>query len=87
MCWRNTQTNECLKRPEWSHSGRNDYSISANNYSWDKLADYVWIDQPVYVLTSIWINFIESYFSGTGWATADSTGYGELLGLSSLLSL
>lgn len=26
-----------------------DYSISANNYSWDKLADYIWLDQPVYV--------------------------------------
>jgi carboxypeptidase D len=37
----------------------NDYSIVPNNYSWDKLADYIWIDQPV----------------GTGWSTADSTGY------------
>ncbi|KZP30619.1 alpha beta-hydrolase [Athelia psychrophila] len=36
-----------------------DYSISANNYSWDTIADYVWIDQPV----------------GTGWSTADATGY------------
>ncbi|PIL24661.1 hypothetical protein GSI_12545 [Ganoderma sinense ZZ0214-1] len=30
-----------------------------NQYSWDKQADYVWIDQPV----------------GVGWATADSDGY------------
>lgn len=21
----------------------------SNNYSWDKLVDYVWVDQPVYV--------------------------------------
>jgi len=26
-----------------------DYSASPNKYSWDKLADYFWIDQPVYV--------------------------------------
>lgn len=23
------------------------YSIRSNNYSWDRLADYIWIDQPV----------------------------------------
>ncbi|EPQ51722.1 alpha/beta-hydrolase [Gloeophyllum trabeum ATCC 11539] len=33
----------------------NDYSAYANNYSWDTLADYVWIDQPV----------------GTGYSTVD----------------
>lgn len=27
-----------------------DYSVHPNNYSWDKLADYIWLDQPVYVL-------------------------------------
>lgn len=24
-----------------------DYSIHQNNFSWDRLADYIWIDQPV----------------------------------------
>ena len=42
-----------------------DYSVTANNYSWDKLADYVWIDQPV----------------GTGYSTADKSGYGEFLSI------
>jgi len=28
---------------------QNDYSVSENQYSWTKVADYVWIDQPVYV--------------------------------------
>lgn len=36
-----------------------DYSATANNYSWNKVADYIWIDQPV----------------GTGFSTADSNGY------------
>ncbi|KIM44598.1 hypothetical protein M413DRAFT_8957 [Hebeloma cylindrosporum] len=36
-----------------------DYSASPNKYSWDKLADYFWIDQPV----------------GVGFSTADSGGY------------
>ncbi|KAJ7108885.1 Alpha/Beta hydrolase protein [Mycena crocata] len=36
-----------------------DGTISANNYSWDKEADYIWIDQPV----------------GTGFSTADAAGY------------
>ncbi|KAI0954566.1 hypothetical protein AcW1_006420 [Taiwanofungus camphoratus] len=35
------------------------YSAYENNYSWNRLADYIWIDQPV----------------GTGWATADEDGY------------
>jgi hypothetical protein len=26
-----------------------DYSASPNKYSWDKLADYFWVDQPVCV--------------------------------------
>ncbi|KAF9525355.1 Alpha/Beta hydrolase protein [Crepidotus variabilis] len=36
-----------------------DYSASSNQYSWDKLADYFWIDQPV----------------GVGYSTADKEGY------------
>ncbi|KAI9065612.1 alpha/beta-hydrolase [Trametes sanguinea] len=36
-----------------------DFSASQNNYSWDRLADYFWIDQPV----------------GVGFATADPAGY------------
>ncbi|EIN06504.1 alpha/beta-hydrolase [Punctularia strigosozonata HHB-11173 SS5] len=36
-----------------------DYSIVENKYSWDKLADAIWVDQPV----------------GTGFSTADTTGY------------
>jgi len=36
-----------------------DYSLFSNNFSWHTIADYVWIDQPV----------------GTGWSTADATGY------------
>ncbi|KAK2463588.1 hypothetical protein APHAL10511_004339 [Amanita phalloides] len=35
------------------------YSISPNPYSWDKLADFFWIDQPV----------------GVGFSTADADGY------------
>ncbi|KIM53415.1 hypothetical protein SCLCIDRAFT_31895 [Scleroderma citrinum Foug A] len=38
---------------------QNDYSASENQYSWTKVADYVWIDQPV----------------GTGFSTCDSEGY------------
>ncbi|KAJ6581885.1 Alpha/Beta hydrolase protein [Mycena capillaripes] len=34
-------------------------TISQNPYSWNKVADYIWIDQPV----------------GTGFATADAAGY------------
>ncbi|EPQ57234.1 alpha/beta-hydrolase [Gloeophyllum trabeum ATCC 11539] len=37
----------------------NTYSIVPNNYSWDKLIDSIWVDQPV----------------GTGYSTADATGY------------
>ncbi|KAJ6464618.1 Alpha/Beta hydrolase protein [Mycena vitilis] len=36
-----------------------DGTISQNAYSWDKVADYIWIDQPV----------------GVGFATADAAGY------------
>ncbi|OJT09784.1 Vitellogenic carboxypeptidase [Trametes pubescens] len=36
-----------------------DSSIKENKFSWDGLADYIWIDQPV----------------GTGWSTTDSDGY------------
>ncbi|KAJ7263016.1 alpha/beta-hydrolase [Mycena rebaudengoi] len=35
------------------------YSIVHNNFSWDRLADTFWVDQPV----------------GTGYSTSDSTGY------------
>lgn len=35
------------------------YSASPNNYSWDRLADFFWLDQPV----------------GVGFSTADSDGY------------
>ncbi|CAL1714177.1 unnamed protein product [Somion occarium] len=38
-----------------------DYSASPNSFSWNRLADYFWIDQPV----------------GTGFATADSEGYAQ----------
>ncbi|KAK7685691.1 hypothetical protein QCA50_011035 [Cerrena zonata] len=38
---------------------QNDYTIAANNWSWNQLADYVWIDQPV----------------GVGFSTVDSDGY------------
>ena len=27
-----------------------DGSLVPNNFSWDKLVDYVWVDQPVYVI-------------------------------------
>ncbi|KZT28980.1 alpha/beta-hydrolase [Neolentinus lepideus HHB14362 ss-1] len=37
----------------------NTYSIVPNNYSWNKLVDAIWVDQPV----------------GTGFSTADTTGY------------
>ncbi|KAG8220809.1 Alpha/Beta hydrolase protein [Butyriboletus roseoflavus] len=30
----------------------NDYSLFENQYAWTTVADYVWIDQPVYVATS-----------------------------------
>lgn len=36
-----------------------DFSAYENNYSFSNLADYFWIDQPV----------------GTGWSTADDTGF------------
>ena len=38
---------------EWGQNGplhvADNHSLYSNNFSWDKLADYVWIDQPVYV--------------------------------------
>ncbi|KAH9855778.1 alpha/beta-hydrolase [Lenzites betulinus] len=36
-----------------------DFSAQKNNFSWDSLADYIWVDQPV----------------GVGFATSDSTGF------------
>ncbi|GLB41836.1 putative peptidase S10 family protein [Lyophyllum shimeji] len=36
-----------------------DYQITSNPYSWNKLADYFWVDQPV----------------GVGYSTADANGY------------
>ncbi|KIY69108.1 alpha/beta-hydrolase [Cylindrobasidium torrendii FP15055 ss-10] len=36
-----------------------DTSITKNNYSWNTLADYIWVDQPV----------------GVGYSTADTDGY------------
>ncbi|OSD08204.1 alpha/beta-hydrolase [Trametes coccinea BRFM310] len=36
-----------------------DFSASQNNFSWDRLVDYFWVDQPV----------------GVGFSTADSAGY------------
>ncbi|OJT09780.1 Vitellogenic carboxypeptidase [Trametes pubescens] len=36
-----------------------DFSAQQNNLSWDRLADYVWVDQPV----------------GVGFSTADSAGF------------
>uniref|UniRef100_A0A0W0G8I5 Carboxypeptidase n=1 Tax=Moniliophthora roreri TaxID=221103 RepID=A0A0W0G8I5_MONRR len=36
-----------------------DYGASPNEYSWDRVADYIWVDQPV----------------GTGFSTADADGY------------
>ncbi|KAF7378053.1 Carboxypeptidase [Mycena sanguinolenta] len=36
-----------------------DYSVVQNNYSWQQLADTIWVDQPV----------------GTGYSTSDTTGY------------
>jgi hypothetical protein len=30
---------------------QNDYSASENEYAWTSVADYVWIDQPVWVLS------------------------------------
>ncbi|THH00602.1 hypothetical protein EW026_g1946 [Hermanssonia centrifuga] len=41
---------------------RNDYSMFSNNFSWDHLADYIWVDQPV----------------GTGFSTCDEQGFGML---------
>ncbi|KAF8906194.1 Alpha/Beta hydrolase protein [Gymnopilus junonius] len=38
---------------------KGDYSAGPNTHSWDKLADYFWIDQPV----------------GVGFSTADPNGY------------
>ncbi|KAG1721432.1 Alpha/Beta hydrolase protein [Suillus paluster] len=38
---------------------QNNYSLFENQYAWNTIADYVWIDQPV----------------GVGFGTADSTGY------------
>ncbi|KAF8917843.1 alpha/beta-hydrolase [Mucidula mucida] len=36
-----------------------DYGMTTNNFSWNRIADYVWVDQPV----------------GTGFSTADTEGY------------
>ncbi|KAG6908972.1 hypothetical protein DXG01_002580 [Tephrocybe rancida] len=45
---------------------RPDYSVTSNDFSWNKLADYFWIDQPV----------------GVGYATADANGYDGIPGKS-----
>ncbi|TFK74999.1 alpha/beta-hydrolase [Pluteus cervinus] len=38
---------------------QSDYGAQPNNYSWDRLADWIWVDQPV----------------GVGFSTADTQGY------------
>ncbi|EEB95565.1 hypothetical protein MPER_05445, partial [Moniliophthora perniciosa FA553] len=38
---------------------KGDFSIAGNNFSWDRLADAYWVDQPV----------------GVGFSTADAEGY------------
>lgn len=58
---------------------KGDYSAGPNAYSWDKLADYFWIDQPVYephlMLAYRLINWCNC--SGVGFSTADPNGYGK----------
>jgi hypothetical protein len=56
------------------------FSIKPNNFSWNKLADTFWIDQPgsfpfsFFSAMSLFIE-IESAV-GTGYSTSDATGYG-----------
>ena len=58
--------------------------LRSNDFAWTNLVDYVWVDQPVYVITSITEEYVRIDFfsnnlfinSGVGFATADSTGYG-----------
>jgi carboxypeptidase D len=38
---------------------QNDYSAFENEYAWTSVADYVWIDQPVYVLPFLFNVFDE----------------------------
>lgn len=54
------------------------YSLDENQYAWSTVADYVWLDQPVYVGSLLHDFYSHVYFSGTGYSTADADGYGEL---------
>ena len=59
-----------------------DGGVRPNEFSWDKLVDYIWVDQPVYVSYSHPIVRESSHSnglyldSGVGYATSDSSGYG-----------
>ena len=60
-----------------------DFSLYRNWYSWDRLADYVWVDQPVCVFNSspnytFWSHGSALLPSGVGFATVDNTGFGML---------
>ena len=57
--------------------------LRSNDFAWTNLVDYVWVDQPVYVIIFITEEYVRIDFffflfinSGVGFATADSTGYG-----------
>ena len=54
-----------------------DYSAFPNKYGWNELADYIWIDQPVYVFLLLLASGTHRQFvSGTGFSTVDENGFG-----------
>ena len=60
------------------------YSLVENQYAWSTVADYVWIDQPVYVRILVNVEVDTTvYYSGTGFSTVDADGLGEHIELCS----
>jgi carboxypeptidase C (cathepsin A) len=57
---------------------QSDYGMHHNNWSWDGLMDYFWVDQPVYVLVSSSRPKHLAAPSGTGYSTAGAKGFGRL---------
>ena len=43
------------------------YSLVENQYAWSNVADYVWLDQPVYVHPDLLQQFIHTFVPQRNW--------------------
>lgn len=57
-----------------------DYSLHPNNQSWNKVADYIWIDQPVCVTFAILSMLLgqEPLISGKQWRRVQHRSKGRI---------